>query len=121
MYSSPFFSGCSGSVLRSPPAAMKQSSLPSQSQVRSEMIASRVGRFGVAVDRHHRKHLADGPGVGQRLEDAEVAVVDIGQALAQPLQGGRHNGAEAGGDPLGDGKEDVFAQRALAQADGAGA
>ena len=35
------------------------------------------GRFVEAVDRHDREELVDGPDIGQGLEQAEVAVVDI--------------------------------------------
>ena len=38
------------------------------------------------VDRHDREDLVDRPVVGQRLEDAEVGVVDIAELLGQLLQ-----------------------------------
>ena len=38
-----------------------------------------VGLFVEPLQRHHREHLVDGPGVGQRLEEREVAEVFLGQ------------------------------------------
>jgi hypothetical protein len=65
---------------------MKRSILPSQSQVMSASTALRSGMLVQPVDRHDGEQLLDGPGVGQGLEDAEVAEVDIGERGLQVLQ-----------------------------------
>ena len=56
-------------------------------------VAGQVGdhrltrwRLAMARERDHGKELADGPGVRQGLEDAEVGVIDIGQFFLQPRQ-----------------------------------
>jgi len=39
-----------------------------------------------AVDRHDRKHLLDRPAVRERLEQREIAEVDVGQHVFQTLE-----------------------------------
>ncbi len=38
------------------------------------------------VNRHHGKELLDGPGIGNRLEEGEVAEVGVRQRVVEPLQ-----------------------------------
>ena len=54
---------------------------PSESQVMSTNVASRVGRLDEAVDGHNRKQLAQGPVVEQRLKDGEIAKVLVAEAV----------------------------------------
>lgn len=65
---------------------MKRSILPSESQVISAMIPWQVGGSLRRCTGMIGKSLADGPGVGQGLKDAEVAVIDVGQPAGQPFQ-----------------------------------
>ena len=66
--------------------SMKRSILPSQSQVMSASTARWRGSLVEPVDRHHREELVDRPGVGQRLEQREVAVVEIDERVGQFAQ-----------------------------------
>ena len=52
--------------------------------VGNDSVARRA--FRQAVNRHDREYLLDRPGVGQRLEDTEIRVVNIGKRRVQPLE-----------------------------------
>ncbi len=71
-----------------------------------------------AVDGHDREQLADGPGVGQALEHAEIAVVEIAQHPVQVDELGARV-LDLPGEPadLADRRpEQLFGQRPFAQA-----
>ena len=64
-----------------PSARMKRSILPSLSQVMSDSTARRVGRSFSICKRHQRVQLVDRPDIRQRLEQREVAVIDVGELV----------------------------------------
>ena len=83
--------------------------------VRDDALAR--GELVETVHRHHREELVDGPAVRQGLEDAEVAVVDVGQAHVDVLQVAGH-GLELHlflGDAHDDGPEKTLRKGTLAQ------
>ncbi len=65
---------------------MNWSILPSLSQVRSAKIAAARRPLVQPMDRHHGKQLLHGPVVRRRLEDREVAVVGVGEALLEVFE-----------------------------------
>ena len=54
------------------------------SQVADNCVSSRL--FIQSLQRHYGKDLVDGPAVGKRLKDAEVAIVNIRQRIAKLQQ-----------------------------------
>src|SRR5690606_19732496 len=69
------------------------------------------------VDRHDREELLDRPHVGRRLEDREVAVVDVGHDVLEVLDllGDAAQPAAVGHDLLATMPEDTLGLRALAE------
>ena len=89
---------------------MKRSTLPSR-------IAGDVAQHGVmqwalvqAVDGHDREKLLDGPTVGNRLEDREIAEVGLGQEGVERVQlfGHLFGLPEQAADLVADGPEEVL-------------
>ena len=54
---------------------------PSESQVMSTSVPSRVGRFVQAADRHDREKLPERPMIEQRLENGKIAKILIAEAV----------------------------------------
>ena len=71
------------------------------------------------MDRHHRKQLIDGPGVGGRTEHRQVGVVGAGQGPLQAAQVvvDRLGRGQSGVDRLGTGPAELFGHRPLIEAD----
>ena len=77
------------------------------------------GRFVEPVHGHDWKQLIDGPGIGQRLEDGEISVIEVGEGVANFAQRLRRffHGLGLGGDAGHDLPENFFTERHLADAD----